>query len=244
MIVRDESIEYIQFSIPYAVIPVSYYIINENNNTLVVLQNNITTTYTFPTGNYTASLFMTQFPITMGASWSITLNNTNSIFTIKHSSLSFTLLSASTVDFVIGFTDNISSTLVSGFHTAVMPRVCNFLPLPRINIKSDELTSSSLDNIIITIPNNSKLNGQIVYQNSSNTKILFRENSLSRFVLSFVDDDNKYINFNGVSSFFTFQFDIFRKFVPKIPSFNKIVELNVNREKYYYPVENFQEADI
>ena len=32
MIVRDESIEYIQFSIPYAVIPVSFYTINQNNN--------------------------------------------------------------------------------------------------------------------------------------------------------------------------------------------------------------------
>ena len=41
MIVRDESIEYIQFSIPYAVIPVSFYVINENNCVLNYAENGI-----------------------------------------------------------------------------------------------------------------------------------------------------------------------------------------------------------
>jgi hypothetical protein len=49
-----------------------------------------------------------------------------------------------------------------------------------------------------------------------------------------VDDDGNYINFNGISSFFTIEFNIFRKFTPKLPSFNKLVEMNVNREKYYF----------
>ena len=234
LIVRDESIEFIQYSIQYAVIPVSYYIINENNNKLVVLQNNITTTYSFPLGNYTARLFMTQFVSTLGAGWTITLDDVKSQFTIKHASLSFTLLSSSTIDFVIGFTNSVVSTFTGGFHTAVMVRPCNFLPLPRIRITSDELTAGGLDNTVITIPNNSRLNGQIVYQNVSNTKLLFRENTLSRFILNFVDDDGNYINFNGISSFFTIEFNIFRKFTPKLPSFNKLVEMNVNREKYYF----------
>ena len=234
LIVRDESIEFIQYSIQYAVIPVSYYIINENNNKLVVLQNNITNTFSFPLGNYTARLFMTQFVSTLGAGWSITLDDVKSQFTIKHASLSFTLLASSTIDFVIGFTNNVASTLVGGLHTAVMIRPCNFLPLPRIRITSDELTAGGLDNTVITIPNNSRLNGQVVYQNVSNTKLLFRENTLSRFVLNFVDDDGNFINFNGISSFFTIEFNIFRKFTPKLPSFNKLVEMNVNREKYYF----------
>jgi hypothetical protein len=59
-----------------------------------------------------------------------------------------------------------------------------------------------------------------------------------------VDDDGNYINFNGISSFFTFQFDIYRLFFPKLPSFNKLVEMSVNREKYYYPEENLQEGDL
>jgi hypothetical protein len=74
MIVRDESIEYIQFSIPYAVIPVSFYTINQNNNQLHVLQNGVYTTYTFPHGNYSASTFIKEFIIQLGSNWNITLN--------------------------------------------------------------------------------------------------------------------------------------------------------------------------
>jgi hypothetical protein len=207
MIVRDESIEYIQFSVNYAVIPVSYYVVNDTNNVLNVYQNGITTKYVFPSANYTANLFITQFLTTMGSGWSISLNSSTSKFTITHTTLSFQLLESSTIDFIIGFTSTVSSSLVNNFHTVVMNRVCNFLPLPRIFLRSDELSSCSIDNIIMTIPSNAKLNGQIIYQNSNGTKILFRESSLNRFVLCLTDDDGQFINFNGISSFFTFQFD-------------------------------------
>jgi len=244
MIVRDESIEYIQFSVNYAVIPVSYYVVNDTNNVLNVYQNGITTKYVFPSANYTASLFMTQFLTTMGSGWSISLNSSTSKFTITHTTLSFQLLESSTIDFIIGFTSTVSSSLVNNFHTVVMNRVCNFLPLPRICLRSDELSSCSIDNIIMTIPSNAKLNGQIIYQNSNGTKILFRESSLNRFVLCLTDDDGQFINFNGISSFFTFQFDIFRKFVPKLPAFNKIVEQQVGKVKYFYEEENLINGDL
>ena len=61
MIVRDDSIEYIQFSILYAVIPVSFYQIDYYNNTLNVLENNIASSYVFSSGNYNASTFATEF---------------------------------------------------------------------------------------------------------------------------------------------------------------------------------------
>jgi hypothetical protein len=96
----------------------------------------------------------------------------------------------------------------------------------------------------MTIPSNAKLNGQIIYQNSNGTKILFRESSLNRFVLCLTDDDNNFINFNGISSFFTFQFDIFRKFVPKLPTFNKIVEQQVGKVKYFYEEEDLVDGDL
>jgi hypothetical protein len=179
----------------------------------------------------------------MGSGWTISLNSTSSKFTIQNSSLAFELLESSTIDFILGFTDTISSTLSNGLNSVVMNRPCNFLPLPRISLRSVELSSGSLDDTIIIIPNTSKLNGQIVFQNLTNMKLLFRESSLNRFVLSLTDDDGNYINFNGISSFFTFQLDIFRKFVPKLPTFNKIVEYQVGREKYYYQEEDLINGD-
>ena len=56
------------------------------------------------------------------------------------------------------------------------------------------------------------------------TELLFRHHELSRFIISFTDDDGNYINFNGISSFFTLQFDIYRRWIPKPPRFSNIIE--------------------
>ena len=39
LIRKEDNIEYIMFSVPYAIIPVSFYTINDTNNSLVVLEN-------------------------------------------------------------------------------------------------------------------------------------------------------------------------------------------------------------
>ena len=241
MIERDETIEYIQFSIPDAVVPVSFYTINENNCVLNVIENGVSSTYTFPYGNYNATYFMNEFVSLLGSQWSITLNSFNSIFTITNSLHTFSLLNSSTIDSVMGF----SNTLVSSSsapYTLVLSRCCNFFPLPRVVFRCPELANTVMvsntpaNDVVITIPNNSKPNGQIYYQNQTQAKLLFRHHELSRFVISITDDDGNLINFNGVSCFFTFQFDIFRKYMPKPPRFSNLVEY-VNRKT------NFQYQD-
>jgi hypothetical protein len=250
MIVRDESVEYIQFSLTDAVIPVSFYGINETNNCLVYNENGVKKVVYFNYGNYNATYFISEFKRLLGSNWGITLNNYNSVFTITNSTYSFQLLADSTIDYVIGFSDNLFSSPSSSGNSVTLTRCCNFLPLPRICIRCPELAnttivgSSPADDVIITIPNNSKPNGQIYYQNQTQAKLLFRHHELSRFVIAFTDEDGNFLNFNGVSSFFTIQFDIFRKFIPKPPRFSNIVEF-VNSKTYFYPdEENMVEANI
>ena len=84
-------------------------------------------------------------------------------------------------------------------------------------------TANSSD-VIITVPNNARPNGQVYYLNQMQTKLLFRHHDLSRFIISFTDDDGNYINFNSISSFFTLQFDIYRRWIPKPPRFSNIIE--------------------
>ena len=244
MIVRDESIEYIQFSIPYAVIPVSFYTINQNNNLLNILENGITKIITFPQGNYNASTFITQFKTLLGSQWNLKLNNFDSIFTITNSLNAFTLYKSSSLTSVMGFSTDLTSGLVNGVNTLVLTRCCNFLPLPRVCIRCSELltnnnmignTNKSSD-LVISIPNNSKPNGQIYYQNQTQVKALYKGNNLNRINFSITDDDGNFINFNGISSFFVLQFDIFRQFVPKLPSFSNIVNM-VNSKTIHYPDE-------
>lgn len=233
MIERDETIEYIQFSIPNAVIPVSFYTVNANNCTLYIIQNSVTNTYIFPYGNYNSNSFIAQFITLAGSHWSMALNTFNSVFTITHNTTNFTLLGESTISSVMGF----STDLTSASNKLTLSRCCNFMPLPRVALRCGELAnttmigSNSSADVILTIPNNSRPNGQIYYQNQSQAKLLFRHYELSRFIVSLTDDDGNFLNFNGVSSFFTFQFDIYRKYLPKPPRFSNIVEY-VNNQTF------------
>ena len=243
MIVVDENVQYVQFSIPDAVIPVSFYPINNTNCNLTVIENGITTTYAFPYGNYTANYFITQFSALLGARWTLSLNNYNSVFVVTNSTYAFSFVDAtSTIDSIMGFSSNLSSTVVAPY-TLTMSRCCNFLPLPRICIRCPELANTSMvgqnatSDVLITIPNNSKPNGQIYYQNQSQAKLLFRHNELSRFIVSFTDDDGNLLNFNGISSFFTFQFDIYRNYIPKPPRFSNIIDM-VNSQVAYQDFQN------
>jgi len=245
MIVRDEQVEYIQFSVPFAIIPVSFFTVSENNNQLTVVVNGTTTTYTFPQGNYNANTFMTQFSITLGANYKLSLSSFNNVFTITRTQDSnFTVLGNSSISSVMGFSTDLTGTALTNY-TITCSRCCNFLPLPRITLRCPELANTQMvgsqtsNDVIITIPNNSKPNGQIYYQNQSNAKLLFRQHELSRFIISFTDDDGNLLNFNGVSSFFTLQFDIYRKFIPKLPSFSNIIKsVNNNLLKQYLEEDN------
>lgn len=224
-IVMDDSIDYIYFSIPYVVIPNSFYIINYTNNELYVTQSSVTTVYTFPVGNYTSQSFMTVFKSLLPVAFVIALGQNSNIFTITHTTTTFSFDDASTIDAVMGF----SGTTAAVGLALTCPRVCNFLPLPRICIRSPDLAHSFIsattdgNDVVLSVPNNARLNGQIVYNNTSNMKTLFKLTNLNSFYVSLTDDDGNPINFNGISSFFTFQFDIHRRSLAKPLPFNKLV---------------------
>jgi len=224
-IVMDDSIDYIYFSIPYVVIPNSFYIINYTNNELYVTQSAVTTVYTFPVGNYTSQSFMTVFKSLLPVAFVITLGQNSNQFTITHTTTTFSFDDASTIDAVMGF----SGTTAAVGLSLTCPRVCNFLPLPRICMRCPDLAHSFIsattdgNDVVLAVPNNAKLNGQIVYNNSSNMKTLFKLTNLNSFYVSLTDDDGNPINFNGISSFFTFQFDIHRRSLAKPLPFNKLV---------------------
>ena len=226
-IVIDDSIDYIHFSIPYAVIPNSFYVINETNNLLYVLQSAVTTIYTFPYGNYTSQSFITQFKALLPAAFNITIGVNSNQFTITHTTTTFSFTSDSTIDQIMGFSGTTAAIALS----LTCPRVCNFLPLPRICIRCAPLANSFIsattdgNDVVLSVPNTAKLNGQIIYNNNSNMKTLFKRDSLNSFLVSLTNDDGVPINFNGISSFFVFEFEIYRRTLAKPLPFNKLVSM-------------------
>jgi len=239
-IVADDSIDFIYFSIPYAVIPNSFYVINETNNLLYVLQSSVTTLYTFPYGNYTTQSFITTFKTLLPQpQFNITLGQNSNKFTITHTTTTFSFTSESTIDNIMGFTGTVAAVGLS----LTLPRVCNFLPEPRICIRCPDLANSLMtatnnsSDVVLAVPNTSRLNGQIIYSNNSNMKTLFKLTNLNQFYVSLTNDDGAPINFNGVSSFFTFQFDIHRKTLAKPLSFDKLVSY-INSQSLLQPMNN------
>jgi len=239
-IVADDSIDFIYFSIPYAVIPNSFYVINETNNLLYVLQSSVTTLYTFPYGNYTTQSFITTFKSLLPQpQFNITLGQNSNKFTITHTTTTFSFTSESTIDNIMGFTGTVAAVGLS----LTLPRVCNFLPEPRICIRCPDLANSLMtatnnsSDVVLAVPNTSRLNGQIIYSNNSNMKTLFKLTNLNQFYVSLTNDDGAPINFNGVSSFFTFQFDIHRKTLAKPLSFDKLVSY-INSQSLLQPMNN------
>ena len=224
-IVIDDSIDFIHFSIPYAVIPNSFYVINETNCMLYVLQSAITTQYMFPMGNYTSQTFITAFKALLPGAFDITLGQNSNQFTITHTTTTFSFTSASTIDQIMGF----SGTTAAVGLSLTCPRVCNFLPLPRICIRCADLAHSFIsattdgNDVVLSVPNTSRMNGQIIYNNTSNMRTLFKLENLSSFTVSLTNDDGTPINFNGISSFFVFQFEIYRRTLAKPMPFNRLV---------------------
>ena len=230
-ITNDDTIDYILWSIPFCIIPNSFYIINETNNKLVITINSITTDYYFEYGNYSANLFIKQFNLIIPSTFIITLDSLNSKFTITNTTYDF-IIENSTIDYIIGFTGSISSIDKS----ITFSRCCNFLPLPRVNICCSQLSNFTLmaskndiSNIILSVPNNGKLNGQIIYNNVSQIKKLFKNDRLDNFIISLTNDDGEPINFNGISFYMSLQFDICRKQIIKPLNFKKIVNLINNK---------------
>lgn len=220
----DDSIAYVQVSIPYIIIPVSFFQINENNNMLEVIENDLTYRYYWEYGNYNANEFMIDFRTILPSRYSINIDLVNSRFIITNTTYDFTFTSSSTIDYIMGFTDSISSTSKS----LSMPRVYNFLPIPRIMLHCLELgngSNSQNGDIILAIPNNSRLNSQIVY-NAPQILTLVKTESIQRLTFKLTNEEGKPINFNGVASFWSVQLDIYRKWIPRIETFNSLVKTN------------------
>ena len=241
---NDDSIEYVTLQMPYVVMSNSNYIVNQYNNKLIVTLSGVTTTYTLTQGNYTASSFITYLT-TFLTTFTITSSNITNKFTFTNSS-SFSLNTGSTCDYIIGFSGTETATNISGTYTLVCSRSFNFLPIPRYiihcNILNDGiiLTNNSAvasSDILATIPNVSKPNGQLVYENIG-SEFIVKTANFGSLVITITDDNNREIDFLGVSSYFQLKFNIFRKSLKKPMKFH---DLATHINKVPEELDNFEE---
>ena len=220
-----DHIQNAYFSVVHAEVANSFYIVNYTNNQFVL--NGIT--YTLTRGNYNVNTFnamLLAVLVAAGATgYSLSYNSATTTLTMTHSGIDFTInasSTASTINSVMGLGVN---DLTSVALTTTFPNVVNFIPLQRINFRSNYFNFgcySTIDgstDIFLPLQNNAGQNSVINYVNQSQAKFLIQDRNITSFIISVTDDYNKYINFNGVDWLMTIQIDIDYLEAPRISDF-------------------------
>lgn len=115
----------------------------------------------------------------------------------------------------------------------IMPRVCNFLPNPlfRICIENNSMYNGQVlgsagnpqfSNVLASIPNVTKQNTQIVYQNFSD-EFAIQPSGQTSLILAILDDNNNFVDFNGISSYFQLRIRLYRRIKKSLKSFGEVL---------------------
>ena len=231
----DSTVEKITISMPYALLVNSNYIINENNNLLMIQIGGFTDSWLFPPGNYGVSSFITTFT-SLVSGYTIAFNSITNKFSISNASYAFTILGTSTIDYIMGFNENVVSSVVGATNTAVLPRVCNYLPNASFQICTIggvlyngvvlDKNGSTYGNVLASVPNVSTNNTQLVY-NGSAEEFQLQGLNQSTIELAILDNNGDYINFNGIASFFSLKIKVYRRVQKLIGSFSDVLKMPI-----------------
>lgn len=204
-----EKIENIYFSVQHAEIPNSFYVVNYTNNIIVI--NSVS--YTIPVGNYNANTLITALNILL-PTYTITYSGITNRYTFNNSS-TFTINTYSTCRSVIGLGNIDQTAILNGsVYSLTLPYSVNFVPLPRLNFKSNFFRFNNFNgndnsnDLFLSIQNNTNPNSMIHYINQTAIKFKVDDRNITTFIISITDDDGNYINFNNQDIYLTLQIDV------------------------------------
>jgi hypothetical protein len=224
----SDSIQNVYLSVLHCEVPNSFYVVNYTCNTLMI--NSIL--YVIPVGNYNASTIITAIIALIPSTFGIAYNIVTNKFTWTNTTSEITINSSqSSIKNILG----LGSTDISSLSkTLICPYVVNFLPLPRINFRTNAFKlanynqSDGSSDLFLSLQNTAGQQGMINYSNQDNIKYLIQDKSLTTFMITVSDDFNNLINFNNQSWYLTFKIQIEYIEQIKITSFSDIIGKNNN----------------
>lgn len=204
--------------------PVSWYLINDTNDSLRYMINSNVYAVNFVHGNYNVKTFMTQFLSQMPVGFTISLDSITNRFTIGYTQ-AFALLTDSTLMSVIGGSS--TTTYQSLFSNALqMPYPCNFAGLNSFNIKCNNIRTDNLDSydkcstspIIASVPINASQNGVIYYEKRNDFEFEVKSSCIESLEISIEDDLGNNIDLNNQHWHLTLQVNYIREIEKDINS--------------------------
>jgi hypothetical protein len=213
----DADIIRTSLSVLNAQIPVSYYIITDNNNTFTYANPNVfvpATTITIPVGNYDANTLITYMNTQLSLVYPIvmSINSSTGILSMKNNTTGsairvYPAQSTSAEIFGIGST-NITAYSPGGVAgcNLVFPYPLNLLGVKKISIKSTTLSITAFSSVnnnytdtICTIPADQPAFGMLSYTNQNDlNKNILKQTVIDKIDIQLLDENQNYLDMNNL----------------------------------------------
>ena len=223
---HKKDVAYVEVGVVSAEIPVSFYTINEYNDTIRFLISATTYNITLLRGNYNATTLITEIVSKMktalGGSSDITLalnkingklewTNTGGLDT-------FTLVKTGTaLWYILGLDDVVATYTADATEKITPPFPLNLLGTNNVSIRTDNLATMNYNskeggnsNVLANISVDASPFGILLYKNTSITYNILRVLSINRFRISLLDDNGNAIDFNNGNWSITLAINIHR----------------------------------
>jgi hypothetical protein len=230
LLIDSEDILYATIGVTNCQIPVSWYLIDSDTDTLNFIWNSVNYSITLDHGNYNASTFISQlttkFQLISGIVCSIVLNKINGklSFDFKGTvppTMTFLSTGSQGIFRIIGFDVN---TNYSGI-VIVPDYPMNLLGIQKIKVCSNNLatvynydSSKSGTNVLQVIPIDVPSYNLITYTNKTGDYGKLKSRNVSIVDIQLLDEFGRFVQMNGINYCLTLQLNIFRKYLnqPKV----------------------------
>jgi hypothetical protein len=211
--IEIDDIYHIYISVANASIPISYYNVNDNNNTLNYnLSTGPIVNVVIPNGNYNVNTLLTTLNSLL-INMTVTYNQITNKYTFIHATNDFTFINTSSCVYLLGISitgqSSISRVLLSNNCINLSP-IRSFIVGCNLKTGNINLSNPEIQNMLCSIPISSNSFGIVNYTNDNNFRSNLFTNILNSISIFITDQDGQTINFNNVNWFVTLQLDIIK----------------------------------
>ena len=190
-------------SVTDAVIPYSFYNVNDTNNILEYNLNSVDYTLIITKANYNITTLITYLTANLETGFTISYNASTNKLTFEHSTYEFTFNSNSTCFELLGLTEKTHASTLSILTSDIS---INFFTIRNIQISSSNFILNNINtakpnvaSILISIPVDVNQGSIIQYRNINNISSLVHEiNNISNLHIQILDQDGDLLNLNGL----------------------------------------------